>query len=541
MRWLICSLLFLAFAEATAAPTGTKTATSTKGIVVACEPLAAQVGLDILKSGGNAADAYIATTLAEYVTAYGYTSLSGPLYVLYYDAKSKKSAYLNAGLNTIQDPKGQWSDKDRIPGTAYVVGGAGRGLEALFNRYKSSKFSFSELTDPAVKLARTGFPISSSYAHAIQSRKPVLSTSSAWMSKFTKNGVPLAAGDILTQPDFAETLIQFGKEGADYLFKGRFAKNLVHTIQASGGKLTLQDLASYQVYWSEPLETNYRNFRVQTSSYRSFGGFELLLSLKALENLPKLGEGKHFSENEKLFETMLRAHLFTRQETFRFAQFSKRLETLDEMNQLLKGSLASAVWKKIIDPMIPAPFTQPQGSHSCNPVVVDREGNMVTGVHTINAQPWGDFGFFTDGVSLNTAHAVAMDAPPGVRALDSINPVLIFQNDKPIIAAGFFASGLSQAAFQIAVNLMDYALSPQKALELPRFGAITDYRNLTMLLDKRYPKTWVSDFETKGIHFSQPAGFADTGMGMIIRIDPKSGLRTGSATELVPHALAVGE
>lgn len=539
-----CCIIGAALANSFNAFAGSHTTTLTtsqRGLVVACEPLAAQIGADILRRGGNAAEAYIATTLAEYVTAYGYTSLSGPLYVLYYDVKTKKSSYLNAGLNTVQDPEGQSKDKNRNPGIAYVVGGAGRGLEALFQKFKGSKFNFSDLSAPAVSLARKGFSISPTYAATLQAKLEKFKGSAAWMSVYTRNGKTLSAGETLLQPELAKTLERFGKEGADYLYKGAFAESLVRMIRSQGGKLQAQDLASYSVNWSDPLETKYRGFKVQTSSYRSFGGFELLLSLKILENEKNLKSGAHFSEDEQKFETMLRAHLFGLNEAFKFVHFEKRLETNAQMSALLEGSLPFELFKKVKDKNQQAPMANFSGHHSCNPVVIDREGSVATGVHTINTLPWGEYGWLVDGVSINTARAVAMDAPPGVRALDSVNPVLVFQNDKPVVAAGFFASGLSQSAFQVVVNLLDYGMSPKAALEAPRYGSITDYKNLTMLLDDRYPKSWVDDFSKKGIRFSQPKGYTDTGMAMVIQIDSKTGLRTGSPTELVPTAIAVAE
>lgn len=121
------------------------TASTSKGILVTCEPLAAQVGIDILNTGGNAADAFIATTLAEYVTASGYTSLSGPLGLIYYEARTGKSEYLNAGLDAVSDSDGQWNDSAPFPGKSYVIGGAGRGLEALYKRFGSKNRAFKEL------------------------------------------------------------------------------------------------------------------------------------------------------------------------------------------------------------------------------------------------------------------------------------------------------------------------------------------------------------------------------------------------------------
>ena len=165
-------------------------AVGNKGMVVTCQPLAADVGLQILKKGGNAADAFIATTLAEYVTAYGYTSLSGPLNLLYFDAKSNSSEYLNAGNNKVSDPKAQFNAQNPVAGQSYVIGGAGLGLFEFYKKYGSHKLNFKQLVKPAEKLARDGFSISSIYNWTINNRLPLFKKSQEWLSTYTKNEVP---------------------------------------------------------------------------------------------------------------------------------------------------------------------------------------------------------------------------------------------------------------------------------------------------------------------------------------------------------------
>jgi gamma-glutamyltranspeptidase/glutathione hydrolase len=516
-------------------------ATSKRGMVVTCQPLAANVGLDVLKSGGNAADAFVAATVAEYVTAFGYTSLSGPLYALYFDAKSGKTSYLNAGLNTVADPAGQWNDEQKIPGTSYVIGGAGRGLEALFMRFGSSGRPFKTLIAPSVNLAKTGFSITPSFARAIQSRLPILKGSKAWMSLFAKDGKPLAEGETFVQPELAETLTHFGEEGADFLFKGKFAQNLVNVIRAQGGKVTLQDLANYQIQWSEPLESKYRGLTIQTSSYRSYGGFELLLDLKTIEHFQGLSKQAHFSKERDAFEKILRTFLFSKHEVFPLMAFANHKDDRNQLRQLLEGSISDEIWSKVTDPKKQAPFPSDTGNHSCSPVVIDKDGNIAAGVHTINSLPWGDFGLIADGVSLNSAHSVALDAPPGERAIDGLNPVLVLKDGKPVFAASFFSSGLHPAAFQTLLNLIDYGMTPQQAIGAPRFGPPTSYNPATLPLDSRYPKDWIAEFAKQGIQLSQPSGFIDTGMAMAISIDPTTGVRTGSPTDLLPFAVSIGE
>ncbi len=516
-------------------------ATSDKGLIVTCQSLAAKVGIKVLKAGGNAADAFIATTLAEYVTAPGYTSLSGPLYVLYYDKKSGKTAYLNAGLNTVAEVSGQWDDQKKIPGTSYVIGGAARGLEALHQKFGSHSQSFKDLVAPSVQLAKDGFVLDRSFAGAIRRRLPILKNSADWLSIYTKKGEALSAGDILLQPEMAETLEKFGAKGADYLFKGKYAQNLVKFIHSQGGKLTLQDLANYQIHWSEALETQYRGLTIQTSSYRSYGGLELLLELKTIENFD-FSQQPHYSTDLKTFDKVGRTFIFSKREIFHYMTFQNREDDPQRQRAIVEGSLPKKVWSEVTTNATPPTSTiKDNGSHSCSPVIIDKDGNIAAGVHTINALQWGDFGFMLGGVALNTAHAVALDAPPGTRAIDGLNPVLIFKNGKAWIAASFFSSGLHPAAFQTLLNLIDYGMSPQQAIGSPRFGPPTSYKPVQMALDKRFPADWIATYAKQGLVLSQPDGFVDTGMAMVIQINPATDVRSGSPTDLLAFAAAIGE
>src|SRR5262249_28251382 len=163
---------------------------------------------------GNAADAYIATVLGEYVTAYGYTSLTGPLNLLYYDAKTRQSYYLNAGMNTVSDPSGKIDPKNPIPGKSYVIGGAGAGLGALSHRF--GRWPLNRVVQPVADLARTGFPITPIYAWTIKTRMSLFTKSGEWNAIFAPNGQPLTTGQTLIQTKLADTLSNFGKLGADY-------------------------------------------------------------------------------------------------------------------------------------------------------------------------------------------------------------------------------------------------------------------------------------------------------------------------------------
>ena len=545
MRFPILLLLLITAAHASSQDHHLPDTASTKqGMVVTCQSLAGQIGIEVLRKGGNAADAYVATTIAEYVTAFGYTSLSGPIGLLYYDSNANSSLYLNAGLNKVSDSKAQFDKAHPIAGRSYVIGGAAQGLESLYQRFGDKHLSFAELIAPSVKLAREGFSIYPAFAGSLRARAALFKSSPEWNKVFTKDGTPLKSEDLLIQAELANTLAHYGDEGSAYLFKGQFAKDLVAAIRQHGGGLTLDDLERYKISWSPPLETTYRNFKVVTSSYRSYGGLELLLNLKTIENFKEIATKTPFSKDKDVFNLVLRAHLFGIREMIPLMKFASRIEDLDKMKEFVNGSVGGRLWKNVADLTIPAPYVQATGSHSCNTIVIDKFGNIATGTHTINSMPWGDYGLVVDGVSLNSAYKVAGDAPPGERALDSLNPTLVFKGDKPVIAAGFFSSALHPAAFQIILNLLDYNMPPQQAIAAPRFGAVTfdvPGRHWNILLDSRYPKSWVKDFSKKGISFSQPTGFNDTGMGMVIRIDTKTAIRTGSPTDLLSDAVVLTE
>lgn len=549
-------LIFSAFAamclagsEAIAMPYEHPMAVTKKGIVLSCQPLAAQMGIDVLRKGGNAADAFIAATLGEYVTAYGYTSLSGPLNILYYEAASGGTSYLNAGINKVGDPNAQFNSASPVAGQSFVVGGAGRGLEALFRRFGGGNhLKFSEVTAPAEATARKGFVISREYGWTIKNRAPLFANSQAWNAIYRKNGKLLISGDTFVQPALADTLAHLGAEGADYLYKGAFAHDLVAGVQAYGGGLTLADLANYQISWSAPLSTTYRDFVVLSGSYRSIGGLELFLGLKAIESFQRLGSGPHFSKDPDVFDKVFRTYLFAAWQAFSHWPFSKRLDDLASLQAELAGTLSdpspSALWDKVMNPNIPLPWTKSAGHHSCDPVVIDREGNIAVGNHTIYSMPWGDYGMIVDGVSLNTAYPVAYDSPPGERSIDVVVPTLIMKQGKPFAAAGFFDSSLQAGAFQVMLNLMDYGMRPDQALLAPRFGSPSIYNPFTVPLDPRYPAAWVKNYVGQGVNLAQPPhlnDYVDTGDAMVIQIDPTSGFRYGAASEVLPEAVALTE
>ena len=222
-----------------------------KGMVaVTSEALAARVGLEALRQGGSAADAALATALAQIaLTAGSLISYAGILTMVYYDAESKKVYSLNAGYNTVLEEK----EPLTIPGIgksngrSVLVPGFFAGVQAAHDRF--GKLPFASLFGEAIFLADKGFNLDGSLGRRIDSQKSVLTRLPETKRVFTKEtGELYKAGDLFKQPQLAETLRKVAALGADYIYQGEWAKKFVAAVQSEGGRMTLADLKAYRAH-----------------------------------------------------------------------------------------------------------------------------------------------------------------------------------------------------------------------------------------------------------------------------------------------------
>src|SRR5215510_6573816 len=248
---------------------------SAKGMVAVTHgAITARIGLEALRQGGSAADAALATSLAQIVLDAGApTSYAGILTMVYYDAASKKVYSLNAGYNTVLEEK----DPLTIPGLGKpsgrtaLVPGFFAGVQAAHSRF--GKLPFASLFDPAIYLAEKGFVVYPALNSWINTRKDVLSRLPETKRAFTRqDGEFYKAGDLFKQPQLAETLRKIAAQGTDYIYQGEWANKFVAAVQSEGGKMTLADLKAYQPIWSEPLQTSYHGYQVYGLGLPSLGG-----------------------------------------------------------------------------------------------------------------------------------------------------------------------------------------------------------------------------------------------------------------------------
>src|SRR5262249_41123473 len=322
---------------------------SSKGMVaVTHDAFTARIGLEALRQGGSAADAALATSLAQIVLDAGaVTSYAGILTMVYYDAASKKVYSLNAGYNTVLEEKDPLSipGPGKPSGRTALVPGFFAGVQAAHDRF--GKLPFASLFDPAIYLAEKGFVVDPVLGW-INMRKAVLSRLPETKRVFTKqDGEFYKAGDIFKQPQLAETLRKIAAQGTDYIYQGEWAKKYVAAVQSEGGKMTLADLKAYRPIWSEPLQTSYHGYQVYTLGLPSLGGVNTIEALNLLEVADLKQHGHYTTSPEALYKfiQICRAGYFL---SYFPHLFKTNLPELDlSPESRMKKESARLLWKKM--------------------------------------------------------------------------------------------------------------------------------------------------------------------------------------------------
>ena len=423
---------------------------------------ATEAGLQVLKEGGTAVDAAIATSLCEIVHAGGsYVSFAGPMMMVYYDATSGKVFYLDAQYGTPLEEKDPKSIPSRGGRTALVPGFMA-GMQAAHDRF--GKLPFKRLFEPAIALADRGEVVSSVMQWWIDSKKSVLSRYPETKRIFTgSDGKFLVKGDLFRQSELAETLRKVAAQGGAYMYGGDWGQKFITVVQREGGKLTMDDLKRYHANWVEPLQASYRDYTVFTPT--GWGGVNIIQSLNLLELANLKQYGAYWSSPKSLFLLM----------EISACQGSTR--ALPEATRLSKTN-AAAIWQQITNCTwrgLPAKLRKNPVvfAHTDGLVVVDQWGNMAVVNHTINTALWGRTGLFVDGVSIpDSASFQGADiakAGPGNRLPTGMCPMIVCRNEKPYLGSAAVGGGLHSKTLQMLVNILDFSMDPQASADAPAF------------------------------------------------------------------------
>jgi gamma-glutamyltranspeptidase/glutathione hydrolase len=471
---------------------------SPHGVVVAQEARAAQVGVEVLRRGGNAVDAAVATGFAMAVTYPRAGNLGGGGYMLIHLAGRhadvaidyRETAPAAATRDMFLDQNGE-ADARKSRDTALAIGvpGTVAGLILAQARYGSGKLSLAELIAPAIALARDGLPIADDVAESLPGSARRLGRWPSAAKIFLKaDGRALGPGDTLVQRDLADTLQAIARDGARAFYEGAIADKLVVAVRAEGGIMTGDDLKHYQPLLRTPVRGSYRGYDIVSMPPSSSGGVVLIEMLNILEG---------YRGGELGADSVLRAHLLAEAMQRAYADRATFLGDPATVTAPLARLMSKPYAQQLragIDPAhaTPAGDIRPpgapprEGQNTTHFSVADRFGNAVSNTYTLNFSYGLGLVAEGTGVLLNNElddFAAKPGAPnayglvggeanapgPGKRPLSSMTPTIVLRNGKPFLITGSpGGSRIITAVLQVISNVIDRKLPIAEAVNAPR-------------------------------------------------------------------------
>ena len=435
----------------------------TNGLIAATTAgKAIDAGLAVLKEGGSAADAAIATALCEIVHAGGsYVSFAGPMMMVYYDAATGSVFYLDAEYNTPLEEK----DPRSIPskgGRTALVPGFMAGVQAAHDRF--GKLPFKRLVEPAISMADKGEVVNPAMEWWINTKKSVLSRYPETKKIFTRpDGKFLAQRDLFRQPELAQTLRKVADQGAAYMYSGDWGRKFVEVIRRDGGTITIQDMERYHALWEEPLQTSYREYTVYVPT--PWGGVNMIQALNLLELADLKRFGPYTSSPQSLFWLMQISACQSLRN-----QFSPEMLLSKKNAAGIWQQMTNLTWRGLPDAVQKSAAISP---HTDGLIVVDQWGNMAVMNHTINTMLWGRTGLFVDGVSIPDSAAFQGNeiakAGPGNRLPIAMCPLIVCRGGKPFLGSAATGGGLHAKTLQMLANILDFGMDPQSSVDTPTF------------------------------------------------------------------------
>lgn len=453
------------------------------GMVATSQPLATQIGLDILKKGGSAIDAAIAANAALGLMEPTGSGIGGDLFAIVWDAKNKKLHGLNAsgrsptGL-TLKEMKKQIFSLNRttIPPYGMLPISVPGTVDGWFELHaKFGKLPMKEILTPAINYARKGFPVSELISFYWQKSVPRLSPQKgSFRETFTIDGKGPEKGQIFKNPDLANTLAAIANGGREVFYQGKIAKKIDQFMKTNGGYLRYKDFSTHTSTWVEPLSTNYRGYDIFELPPNG-QGIAALQILNILENydLRKMG----FLSPETL-------HLMVEAKKLVFEDRAKYYADMAFYDSPLKGLLSKEYAKKRNQLISPRAASRVDAG---NPALyqgdtiylttADKEGNMVSLIQS-NYRGMGS-GVVVSGLgfvfqdrgqlfSLDKEHANVY--APGKRPFHTIIPAFIMKDGKPFVSFGLMGGAMQpQGHVQIVTNLIDFGMNLQEAGDATRW------------------------------------------------------------------------
>jgi len=484
---------------------------SDNGVVASAHPKASEIGVEILKNGGNAVDAAVAVGFALGVLEPNASGIGGGGFMMYRSAETGEVKFIDfrevmprkASLDqyTLDEDGKVMNRENSIGPKSIAIPGEVAGLLYALETYGT--LDRLSVMQPAIEVAKNGFTVSETLSGVAQGKFDLILNNEEMAEVFTTDGLPLMEGDQIVQLDLAETLGLISDQGADVFYKGPLAKKMVEEVNKLGGYLTLDDFENYKVEIRKPVQGNYRGFDIISAPPSSSGGTHVIELLNIMEN---------FDVASWAPESVQSIHVWAEAMKLVYDDRNMYMGDTDFVTVPLEG-LQSKTYAKSRSEQIDMniansdfesidPWQYESGS-TTHYSIIDKEGNMVSVTKTINH-------FFGSGIIVPGTGIIMNDEiadfsfnpespnfiEAGKRPLSSMSPSLLMKDGKPYASIGTPGGKriISTLAWVIS-RMIDYDMDIQEAINAPR---ISQYEKGSLKLEGIIPVDVADELETMG-------------------------------------------
>jgi gamma-glutamyltranspeptidase/glutathione hydrolase len=463
------------------------------GMVISASEIGSEIGAQVLKEGGNAIDAVVATAFALAVTHPTAGNIGGGGFLVYRSASGEAVAYdfrerAPSGSSPSMFLKTGKYDFDAHHNSYLSVGvpGTTAGLHLAWKDH--GKLSWKRLVEPAVKLARDGFPVSIGLARSLSGVLDEMKQYPASMAQFSKNGVPYEAGDILRQRDLARTLQRIADQGPTGFYEGETALLIEKEMKEHKGLITREDLKSYQPKRRDPVRGTYRGYEIISMPPPSSGGVALVQMLNILEGNDLKGNGYGSAQSVHWIVEAMRRAFADRARYLGDPDFNPQIPVERLISKQYAAELRRTISPNRASRSSPTEFSWPEESNETTHLsVVDAQRNAVALTYTLEygygsriVVPGAGFllnnemGDFNAGPGLTTSEGLIGTPPnlaePGKRMLSSMTPTIVEKDGKVFMVTGSPGGRtIINTVLLTILNAVDFGMNAQQAVDAGRF------------------------------------------------------------------------
>ena len=514
-----------------------KTAQGKHGAVASAHPIASMVGVEILKQGGNAFDAAIATQLALAVVYPGAGNIGGGGFLVAHTQKGKtisidyrEKAPAASSRNMYLDNNG--NPQMELSQNGHLASGVPGTIAGLFSSHAYGKLPFAKLIQPAIDLAEKGFVITPSEARSLNGSKSAFIKYNTILPVFVKS-TEWKQGDTLIQKELATTLKRIRDGGQKGFYEGETARLIVEEMKRGRGNISLEDLKNYAAVERSAIAFDYKGYKIIGMPMPSSGGLLMQQMMKMIEDRNISSMGFHSPAAVQLMIEVERRAYADRAEFMGDQDFVKvPVKTLSSISYLKDRMKDFIPGKATPSDIIKPGNVNPESEETTHLSVADADGNVVSVTTTLN----GGYGSKTvvagagfllnnemDDFSVkpgvpNMFGAVGKEAnaiAPGKRMLSSMTPTIVLKNNKPYLVVGTpGGTTIPTSVFQTLVNILEFNQSPLEAVNNPKFHH--QWLPDQVVIENDFPQQVQSSLSTMGYSFQKRGQIGRT---EVIKID----------------------